>query len=91
MIVIVILTLIVVVVVVVVIEGSIPEIRYIYIYVDVVCLDKLDSGTQHQYPDQPLQANSVRLFSRQRLATSCLCKGKWLESSESQTGDRLFR
>ena len=27
--------------------------------VDVVCPDKLDSGTQHQRPEQPLQANSV--------------------------------
>ena len=43
--------------------------------VDVVCPDKLDSGTQHQYPEQPLPANSVRRFSQQRYATSCLCSG----------------
>ena len=38
-----------------------------------VCPDKLTAGMQ--YPMHSLQANSVRLFSRQRCATSCLCKG----------------
>ena len=39
----------------------------------VVCLVKHVVGLQH--PEQSLQANSVRLFSRQRCTTSCLCKG----------------
>ena len=45
-------------------EGLVSMVRYTSHLterneVDVVCPDKLDSGTQHQRPEQPLQANSV--------------------------------
>ena len=54
--------------------------------VDVACPDKLDNGMQHQYPERPLQANSVQLFSPE-IRDELSVQGKWLGSCESQTGD----
>ena len=54
--------------------------------VDVICPVNLDSGTQHQHPEQPLQANSVRLFLA-RDTRRVVCAGEMALSSESQTGD----